>query len=202
MGPRTALTGKDILLLLLYAPNTDGEPCGIMGRTRLTKMVFLFEKEVYEDFKFDREIARDKLPAFYPWNYGPFSRDVYADIDFFVHIQFVRTRQCSDEQPLREEAEEYQLWETDLDDPSSTTSVTEYAQELIDLTVLGRQYVEDREVWSRLSSNQQAALIEFKRRFSEAPLFAILRYVYDRYPDMTSKSVIREQVVGQGRCHP
>jgi hypothetical protein len=198
MAPRTALNGKDVLLLLLYAPSVRGEPQGVKGRTRLTKMMFLFEKEVYDAFRFDCEILREKLPTFYAWNYGPFSRDVYADIDFFVHVGFVQTTQCSDEQPLREEAEEYQLWQSDLDPPDSTMAVTEYAEELIALTDMGRHYVKQKELWTRLSENQKAALVEFKRRFTEAPLFAILRYVYERYPRMTAKSAIREKVMGPG----
>jgi hypothetical protein len=41
------MSGKDFLLALLYCPGKDSaenEP--VIGRTKLTKMVFLFEKEL------------------------------------------------------------------------------------------------------------------------------------------------------------
>jgi hypothetical protein len=40
---KTPLTGKDLLLLLLYCPNLDGKLNGsISGCTRIIKMIWLF----------------------------------------------------------------------------------------------------------------------------------------------------------------
>jgi len=190
------LSGKDLLLLLLYAPTDSGEAEGIRGRTRLVKMVFLFWKELYDDFRFDREIDRRKLPRFYAWYYGPFSRDVYADIDFFVHIGFIQTKQCSGVEALREEAEEYLFWESEMDIAEAVPSVSEYSEEVIELTERGVGYVRDARLWSRLSSRQQRALSGFRCRLAHAPLFAILKYVYEKYPEMTRSSVIKDEVAG------
>ena len=44
------ITSKDLLLCFLYSPGMDiitNEP--IIGRTKLTKMMYLFEKEILED---------------------------------------------------------------------------------------------------------------------------------------------------------
>lgn len=59
-------------LALLYAEG--GEE--IQGRTRLQKLVFLTQKEFAS--------AEDRLPGTYtyvPYDYGPFARDLYDDLD-------------------------------------------------------------------------------------------------------------------------
>ena len=55
------LTGKDLLLCFLYSPgqtNDINEP--IVGRTKLTKMMYLFEKEIYPKF-FNDTLSREPL---------------------------------------------------------------------------------------------------------------------------------------------
>ena len=188
------LSGKDLLLLLLYAPGVSGKVCeAIRGRTRLTKMVFLFETEIYESFKFDKVMEAEKLPEFKAWRYGPFSRDVYSDMDFFAHIGFVEMRECGDGETLEAEAEEFRRWESEVDIADDV--VSEYSEEVIRLTGLGQGYVEDRKLWDNLSDNQRDALGTFKSRMAAAPLYAILKYVYEKYPKYTELSDIRDRVL-------
>ena len=47
------LTGKSLILLLLYPSESGGSQNSIAGRTRLMKMGYLFEKEIWPDFKGD-----------------------------------------------------------------------------------------------------------------------------------------------------
>lgn len=68
--------GSDILLLLLYAPGRSGkvnEP--IRGVTRLQKELFLAQKALKD------EGVKYKY-AFRPYNLGPFSKDLYRDIEW------------------------------------------------------------------------------------------------------------------------
>jgi len=189
------LSGKDLLLLFLYAPGATGQLLeGIRGRTRLTKLLFIFKEEIYKDFSFNVTIEESRLPNFYPWNYGPFSSDVYTDIDFFTHIKFVKIRKCENIPPSTEEAEEYSYWENDIGIDNEVTATSEFYEELIELEPLGKQYIESKGIWERLSDKQQSALSTFKHRFAKAPLKAILKYVYDKYPEMTSKSKIKNKV--------
>lgn len=187
------LNGKDILLLLLYTPS-ESEQIGIPinGRTRLTKMVFVFKEEIYKKARFDKMLDPDKLPKFYAWNYGPFSRDVYSDIDFFIHIGFIQAKAYDGDQALSAAAEEYSLWESELS--VDTVDVTEYTEECLELAPLGKRYIEEKNLWNCLSEHQRKCLIEFKHKFTHAPLYAILKYVYDNYPDYTDKSVIKDKV--------
>lgn len=68
--------GMDLLLLLLYAPGSLGqinEPIG--GITRLQKELFLVQKMLQD------EGIKYKYP-FRPYRMGPFSRDLYKDIEW------------------------------------------------------------------------------------------------------------------------
>jgi uncharacterized protein YwgA len=119
--PLSKITGKDLILLLLYAPGKTGEYAEkIEGRTRLQKMVFLFEKEVYPKFKQNKLITEEDLPRFIPYDYGPFSKQVYDDLEFLIGLGFVETEATSEQVEQGEEAE-YWLWEemTGLEDGSA-----------------------------------------------------------------------------------
>jgi len=71
----TEVTRIDILKMLLYAPGPSGTPNSpIIGKTRLQKEVFLAQKELR-----DRGIKRKY--GFMPYHYGPFSRQLYFDIN-------------------------------------------------------------------------------------------------------------------------
>ena len=68
--------GTDLLLLLLYARGSSGkinEPIG--GITRLQKELFLVQKTLHD------EGIKYKYP-FRPYRMGPFSRDLYRDIEW------------------------------------------------------------------------------------------------------------------------
>ena len=79
------LTGADYLLLLLYLNNHTP----IYGAVRLTKMMFLFNKEISEALK-KKNIECGKLPEFIPYNFGPFSKDVYEQVELFSNIGFIK----------------------------------------------------------------------------------------------------------------
>ena len=80
------LNGKDLLLTLLYLPGkTNQINEKIIGRTRITKMIFLFEKELYKNFD---NIKEDNLPDFFAYDYGPFSKELLDDIRFFKMIGY------------------------------------------------------------------------------------------------------------------
>ena len=47
-----------------------------MGAIRLTKMMFLFEKEIAPALK-AKGLESDNLPGFIAYNFGPFSKEDY-----------------------------------------------------------------------------------------------------------------------------
>jgi len=101
---------KDILLLLLYSPGVSksyNEP--IEGKTRLVKMLFLFKTEVLPHFRRGTKITEENFYEFFPWDFGPFSAQVYDDIAFFMLRGFVESS-AAEGDGLPESAAEWEKW--------------------------------------------------------------------------------------------
>lgn len=190
----TITSCKDILMLLLYAKGHNSQECEpIQGKTRLMKMVFLFDKEIRLKFKLDKAIPDSAMPNFVAYDYGPFSTQVYEDLEFLIEMGFVEASPIGDTEMLDEEVREYEYWQatTNYDEPGGAEF-----QEQFQLTDLGKQFVEEK-LLGELSVGQRSALDEFKHRCTAADLRTLLRYVYSRYPNMATGSKIRDKVLGK-----
>src|SRR5216684_4120099 len=135
---KKAATSKDLLLLILYSKGPRGivaEP--IIGRTRLMKMIFLFDKELRRDFRFETAVDAAAIPVFEPYDFGPFSSEVYTDLEFLVDLGFVRVSPVGDSLPP-EEAAEYEYWRA----TSSDAADAEDELEQFALTATGVKFVE------------------------------------------------------------
>lgn len=73
---------RDLPLSLLAAMGEDS----IEGRTRLQKLLFLIQKRVESDEVESLEQSYD----FIAYDYGPFSKEIYEDIDQLAHRGLVR----------------------------------------------------------------------------------------------------------------
>ena len=186
---------KDILLLLLYSPGisdkVNEEP--IRGRTRIVKMLFLFQEEALAHFRRETNINEENFYKFFAWNFGPFSRDIYDDLTFFILRGFITSNE-TDEEGLPESAAEWEDWITSSGLESEIDEIREYVEEEFFLTKKGAEFT--KELYETLSNSQKRLLKEFKARTSTVPLRALLRYVYEKYPEMTEKSQIRESLIG------
>lgn len=183
------LTGKSLLLLLLFSPVNEGEPnIPISGRTRLMKMVFLFQKEVLDDFVADCALDVAKMPEFFAWHYGPFSTQLLDELEFLVNRGYIEREAGA--APSAAELEEYAFWLEDGD----TTSIGEYLEESYTLSA-DKGIPRAKSTWDELSANQQHMLKEFKASLTRASLDRILEYVYKKYAasGYVDKSLIRER---------
>ena len=89
MSKQSKMTGADYLLLLLYLDNCSA----INGAIRITKMMFLFNMEIAPVLKKKGVSIRDEdLPKFSAYNYGPFSKDVYEQVELFQSIGFIKVK--------------------------------------------------------------------------------------------------------------
>lgn len=184
---------RDILLLLLFSPgkyDRVNEP--IVGRTRLVKMLFLFMEEALNEFRRGTEILDESFYSFFPWKYGPFSVEVYEDLKFFELRDFI-TKNISDEETIPESAAEWSLWLSSANIEYREVQYTEYEEEEFKLTEKGCAFVQNN-LLPELSGFQRKLLRDFRSRLEAVPLRAILKYVYEKYPDQTLKSNIHGEV--------
>lgn len=75
-----------MLLLLLYASGPSGQRCEpIRGKTRLQKEVFLAQKNL-------RQVGIFTYYPFRPYKLGPYSKELYDDIEWMVHEGVLEVR--------------------------------------------------------------------------------------------------------------
>ncbi|MBD5083967.1 MAG: hypothetical protein HDT33_02585 [Clostridiales bacterium] len=187
------LSGADCLLLMLYLE----QQAPVFGAVRLTKMMFIFEKEISKRLK-NSGIDYTNPPNFFAYNYGPFSKDVYEQVELFRGIGFLNVEDIN----ATEEMAEVDDWE---EAPFIDEMVAQEKSRLnkdgryykYTLTLMGKRYVEAK-IITLLTQEQIEFLSEFKKKIIQLPPKAILKYVYTNYPDYTSKSVIKDEVLGDG----
>ena len=185
------LTRQDLLLLLLYAPTPAAT--NIAGRTRLAKIMFIFNEEEWEESGFEDVLPGRELPKFAPWRFGPFSKELSQDVSFFTGIGFVDAH-VPDDQSRATRSFERAFW-VDEDPEGDEPSLDRFVVEEFTLTELGTRYVEEEGLWDTLSEGQQEALIRLKNRFTNVPLRQVLQYVYRRYPESATRSEIIDKVL-------
>jgi len=184
---------KDILLLLLYSPTKDEEfNAPIIGRTRFVKMLFLFKKEVLNEFNKKNLIDPEQFYKFYAWDFGPFSKEIYDDINFFLMRKFIKSSFSDKHESIAESAEEFNHWRNNIE-VNEDENVVEYQDEEFILSKSGCDFA--KKMYDELEDYQKIILAEFKQKLSNAPLRSLLRYVYTNYPEKTSKSKIKNQIL-------
>jgi uncharacterized protein len=184
------LSGKKFLLLILYAPTRKdnyNEP--ISGRTRLMKMIFLFDKELRKDFEKDKNFEKIELPEFFAWKYGPFSTGVFNDLEFLSNQGYI-TKTAGEVSPIFPEIEEYKYWIEDADD----FEPIEFSEDKYLLTN-DKGIPKAKELWTALTINQIELLVNFKDILNHSSLERILEYVYKKYEKegYVTKSLIKDR---------
>lgn len=184
---------RDILLLLLYSPGKfEKVNRPIVGRTRFVKMLFLFLEEALDDFKKGTEITKENFYNFFPWNFGPFSSEIYDDLKFFELRKFI-VRSSTDEETAPASAAEWSLWLSSSTPDYDEEQYSEYQEEEFSLTPKGCEFVE-KNLYLHLSDTHKKLLKNLRSRIEVAPLRALLKYVYKNYPSQTVNSQIYENV--------
>jgi uncharacterized protein len=170
----------DAVVLLLGAPGSSPSTKDrIEGITRLEKLVFLLQRET----PVGEMLSED--PGFEPYNFGPFSRKVYEAIDLLRSADLVTEQSASASTPD-------DLWESEAVVGIETPDP--YATRNISLTDEGRKYYDA--LVADLPSEVGEIVSRFKQRFATIPLRQLVRYVYERYPEMTERSIIKDDILG------
>lgn len=171
------LETDDAIVLILGAPGGKDPQGYLEGVTRLEKLVFLLERETP---------VRDWLTEnadFRSHKFGPFSSKIYQAADTLAAADMIR-----DSAKKADTSED--TWEAAnvlLDE------VDPYTTRTFELTEQGQRYY--NALLSELPATAEDTLANFKRRFGKLPLRQLVRYVYERYPEFTDKSEIRDQIL-------
>jgi len=187
---------KDIILLLLYVQGKTKEICeSISGRTRLMKIIYLFEKEIYHKIGFDKHIPSEKMADFKPDKYGPFSVDVFRDLNFFINIGYIEAKRHEDEEATMADIEEFSKYldEFIMEGDDVEEELASYEIQEFILTEEGKRFAST--LYDLLTEKQKTTLINFKSRYNSAPLTTLLRYVYKTYPESAKRSEIRNKIL-------
>jgi uncharacterized protein YwgA len=176
------MTRSEILMQLLGAAGHAGPSTPIVGTTKLQKLLFLIEREegicATEGDDFD----------FTAYKFGPVSKELYDDLGKLENLGYIVSQSVAE--PSNVERDEYGLsFEGLMGDEESTEA---FEEKQYSLTEKGKQWLQ-----ARNSQPAEVAKIEkVKGRYGSLSLSDLLRYVYSRYPDMTTASEIREKVLG------
>ncbi len=188
------ISSKDLLLCFLYSPginNISNEP--IIGRTKLTKMMFLFEKEVSSSFFNDR-VPID-LPKFEPYFFGPFSKQLFEDLAFFESIGMIVSETTNIPLSFADRIEKRSVFDEE-DDIWNEANFDNEDDELFEssyrLSDSGKLYIEDN-VWNFFTRTQKTILQNFKSQINKISLDSLLQYVYTKYPEEAKKSIIADK---------
>lgn len=177
-GPLKVENSLDLLMVLLYAPGGTGkvaEP--VAGITRLQKLVFLLKQG--EGPEAIVESASEFV--YKPFKMGPFSQELYRDLDVLKSLGLLRTRKL-----------EYLI--TDDDDDADADDESGPQERVVESTLFElseRGVRAGRDLFDGLKRRDREGLVEFKTFFNAIPLRQLLIFVYQKYPKYTTESTIR-----------
>ena len=169
---------KDLILLLLYMPGAKGElEEPIRGRTRLMKMLYLLQ----EDHKLVDELKLENEFNFSAYHYGPFSKDIYDDIEFLENLDLITTSPGGLANLIDQDEQELILRNISLGESDDDAGGV-YEEEYYCITPSGKQFVIEKLLPSAPNKIQHT-IQELKRKLSDVPLSSLLRYVYSKFPE-------------------
>lgn len=170
---------------------------GINGITRLQKFLFLLK---YEDYikKIDDGYQFEAYKA------GPYSPTLYDDLEFLENLGLIKS-EISGVATEEEAADMDFTFEELMDDVEELKDSFEdiktadvYDEKRFSLTKEGLEKVK-----SLLESEEYKPIVDgirkIKSKFGNYSLDDLLYYVYTKYPDMTTESEIKDQVLRKGR---
>lgn len=184
------LLGADYLLLLLYFSKKP-----IKGSVRLTKMMFLFEKEILPALKKDGLVC-EKFPSFIAYNFGPFSKDLYEQVEFFNNIEFIKMTNINLEEEMGDVDDWYENAFDEFDDQEDNLCDIRHSKsKKYEIAQRGQLFTE-KELLNKLEEKQIALITSFINKIINTSVKDILYYVYSTYPEYAENSLIKRDVLG------
>ncbi len=188
-GPHESLgieNSMDLLIVLIYAPGKQGvvaEP--IDGITKLQKLMFLLQQGVGPK----QLVKQAKDLGFKPYKMGPYSRRLVQDLEELQSAGIISTTRL--EYLLPDDSDRAATQDTDWDmSARKSKRVESFRFRLSD--DLGVQVGSD--LWEGATARQREELTEFKSFFNSLSLRQLLIFVYERFPNYTTESTIKDEL--------
>uniref|UniRef100_A0A7C4GHD6 DUF4065 domain-containing protein n=1 Tax=candidate division WOR-3 bacterium TaxID=2052148 RepID=A0A7C4GHD6_UNCW3 len=173
---------KDLILLLLHAPGRLGRLGeGIRGTTRVLKLLFVMLQE----------LGAGRLVCnpyeFRAYRFGPFTAAVYDDLEVLRRAGLVRREQLdADGVPVVERER--------IDEGFEFNGLTTEFR----LTRRGERFARALLADARRRRpDLEPGLAVLKAGLGALPLKALVRYIYERYPEFATESEILKAVLGE-----
>jgi hypothetical protein len=177
----------ELLLALIFSDaGSKVKPTPIEGITRLEKLLFLLKMQ--EGLL--HNVPREADFNFIPFRMGPWTNEVYDEVDFLESLGLL-DKDSTQKKNDADSAHENELFDGGMIDKyQKDTTISDDETEVFRLTDKGRKKA--KEIWERLPDKEKESLIRIKRQFNKMNLRQLLRYVYNKYPDFTTASEIKE----------
>lgn len=170
----------DDAIVLVLGASGGKEPEGYLeGVTRLEKLIFLLERETPV-----RDWMTEKAD-FRSWRFGPFSAKVYEAADTLAAAGLIKDSASN-------ASNDEDRWES-LNALVDEEELDPYTTRTFELTDRGKQYYEA--LLKELPPEAPRILARFKENFARLPLRQLVRYVYQRYPQFTDRSEIKDEIL-------
>lgn len=174
-------SATDILMALLYSPGKKGVSEEIRGITKIVKLLFLLEKE--GGFKKYFDLFNYKFEAY---NFGPYSDEIFGDIEMLKEANLLEvTKQKYDYYAETADRHESIIQADSVDS-------NEQFVEIFSLTSDGKKI--GKSIYENdLTEEEKQKIEQIKTKYNSIPLYNLLKYVYKKYPEVTTESVIRDK---------
>lgn len=143
----------------------------IQGITKLQKLLFLVEEET----TFFEEYGADLAFDFYAHKMGPFSEHIYEEIRFLQQLGAIEL------EPMNAEV--------------SSTEDNDLVNKVFHLTSKGEKIAS--ELADQLGTEYENELAALVNEYNRMTLKELLRYVYTEYPDFTTESEIKDDILAE-----
>jgi len=181
-------SAADLIVLLLYAKgSTEKQNEEVRGITRMEKLMYLLLKEG------DFEDVLSKEVNFEPYDFGPYSPEIYDLLESLKEMGIVNVR----EEKISNIKDNIDIYFYYAESHGQIEETTGGTMEIYSLTG-DRGFKIANMLLQRVTLEELKRIEDIKTRYNDMKLDDLLGYVYKTYPYSAKKSKIIEKIFGFG----
>lgn len=194
------ISSRQLVLLLIGVTPSSDFSSSIGGITRLQKFLFLLQKE--EGLK-----ESETGFSFEPYKAGPYSSRLYDELEFLENLGMIGSEIVAESTEAEKSELELLSFDDLMADESEYSSngradgfgaSDAFEERKYFLTERGAQKVKALLADPKYQP-LSGAIRKIKSKYGSHSLNDLLYYVYNKYPEMTTESEIRDKVLNRGK---